>query len=51
MISVQVKVRKTEFCIVFARKQQKCSDRAPLKTENQRNYEKNLNAPVCEMMS
>ena len=39
MISARVKVRKMEFYIVLARKHQKCIDRAPLTTDNQRNYE------------
>ena len=31
MFSAQVKVRKKDFCLVLAVKQQKCPDRAPLK--------------------
>ena len=30
MVSARVKVRKKDFCIVLAGKQQKCHDRAPL---------------------
>ena len=34
MFSARVKVRKKDFCIALAEKQQKCRDRAPLSKDN-----------------